>query len=159
MTTPHHLKFHTSASGYAKVVIYSESASSQNERTSSSMITPMLTPCSCACCIIQPLDCSLILQHTGTVFSQNPLRPAPSRLPPHPFFSCSIFITLTMFPLIAGGGLYDLAPAAELLSCVLANIAHPHIINKMIASPTLYKTKFLLHTIYFSKFFIYSFIL
>lgn len=50
-----------------------------------------------------------------------------------------------MFPFVAGGGLYHLASAAELLARVLANIAHLHIINKTIASPALHETKFLIH--------------
>lgn len=56
-----------------------------------------------------------------------------------------------MFPFVAGGGLYHLAPAAELLARVLANIAHLHIINKTIASPALHETKFLIHIISFNK--------
>lgn len=56
-----------------------------------------------------------------------------------------------MFPFVAGGGLYYLAPAAELLARVLANIAHLHIINKTIASPALHETKFLIHIISFNK--------
>lgn len=78
----------------AKVLIYSESASAQKDFTSSSMIAPVLTPCSCACAIIHSRDSSLILQHTGTLFSQNPLRPAPSRLPPQFDFSFSITLSL-----------------------------------------------------------------
>ena len=81
----------------AKVLIYSESASAQKDFTSSSMIAPVLTPCSCACAIIHSRDSSLILQHTGTLFSQNPLRPAPSRLPPQVFLFCFITIYFRKF--------------------------------------------------------------
>ena len=66
------------------------------DSTKASMIAPTGTPCSCACPVIHSLACALTLQHTGTDFSQNPLRPAPSRLPPQVFLSCSISITVNM---------------------------------------------------------------
>lgn len=72
---------------------YSKFSYLQARRKSSikaSMIAPTGTPCSFACVLIHSLASALTRQHTGTLFSQNPLRPAPSRLPPQVFFSCFI---------------------------------------------------------------------
>lgn len=104
----------------AKVLIYSESASAQKDFTSSSMIAPVLTPCSCACAIIHSRDSSLILQHTGTLFSQNPLRPAPLRLPPQ--FDFFFSITLSPFVFVAVRRLANVKLALKLLACMWAVI-------------------------------------
>lgn len=102
----------------AKVLIYSESASAQNDFTNSSMIAPMGTPCSCACVIIHSLDSGLMRQDTSTLLRL--LRPAPSRLPPQ--FDFSFSITLSSFIFIAICWLANVKLAFKLLACACAAI-------------------------------------
>lgn len=102
----------------AKVLIYSESASAQKDFTSSSMIAPVLTPCSCACVIIHSLDSGLMRQDTSTLLRL--LRPAPSRLPPQ--FDFSFSITLSSFVFVAVRRLANVKLAFKLIACMWAVI-------------------------------------
>ena len=139
-------KFHTSASGYAKVLKFSLSArphkviyQSINDRAHWYALLLRLS-CYPLLCL-----CAYPPAYRHSLFAESFAPCALAFTAPSVFIVFHSFTRLIVSPFCAVCWLDYIALAIILFSCVLANVALLHIKYKVVASPTLHKIKFLLH--------------